>query len=79
MQLDPSLISTAFVQLLGAIPTTLSTTVVSVGAGFLKKKNNILHYHFLRYLVWTLHQHFFSFINILGLTLKKKKKERMRL
>ncbi|OWA36627.1 cysteine ABC transporter permease [Saccharibacillus sp. O16] len=35
MQLDPSFIWTAFVQLLGAIPTTLSITVVSVGAGFL--------------------------------------------
>ncbi len=35
MQLDPSFIWTAFVQLLGAIPTTLSITVVSVGVGFL--------------------------------------------
>lgn len=34
MQLDPSFIWTAFWQLLGAIPTTLSITVVSVLAGF---------------------------------------------
>lgn len=34
MQLDPSFIWTAFWQLLGAIPTTLSITAVSVLAGF---------------------------------------------
>lgn len=34
MKLDPTFIWTAFVELLGAIPTTLAITVVSVLFGF---------------------------------------------